>query len=173
MTIVHFVGIDPGKTGAITVLDQWGAIVVTARFDKLGSSRVVADALGPVMTSASIALEAVWARTGQGVTSMFTFGVEYGRIQGWLDAKGLEVSLHTSQSWQKWLPDASDPKSRVKVWVEQTYGLKRFIFDRCLVPHQGCMDATGIAEYQRRLSLGLIAAVPKRAKAVKRQPLKF
>ena len=47
-------------------------------------------------------LEKVHAMPGQGVTSMFNFGMGYGSIQGILAAAGIPVKLVTPQEWKKY-----------------------------------------------------------------------
>ena len=46
-------------------------------------------------------VEKVGAMTGQGVSSMFNFGMGYGVIQGALAAMGIPLHLVTPQKWKK------------------------------------------------------------------------
>lgn len=84
--MIH-VGIDPGTSGGVAALDDAGALLgvwdmptaeLGAKTDK-GHKRVVdaaalARILGSVGSPVCITLEAVYARSGEGVTSSFTFG---------------------------------------------------------------------------------------------------
>ena len=166
----YFVGIDPGITGGICVLSRAGALVVLERFNGSTPTDVMRNIFGGLgYTEIFVALESVHARPGQGVCSMFTFGVGYGRIQGFLDAHLVDYKLYPPQAWQRFLPQAATPKDRVRAWAVRKFELKDFIFEGCRVPHQGCMDAAGIAEYHRCIKLELLSA-PKDKKRKKKLP---
>lgn len=164
----HFIGIDPGMTGGIAVLDSEGAIVRLERFDHKDLCDVLFEVFSSLgSTTAHVAIERVHARPGQGVCSMFTFGTGYGRIQGWLAAKCIDFELHTPQAWQKILPISSTPKDRVKRWAVKKHTALPFIFAGCRIMHQGCLDAAAIAEYHRCITIGLIS-VPRVGRPKKR-----
>lgn len=93
-------------------------------------------------------LEQVGARPGQGVTSMFTFGVGYGMLWGlFLALEGaLSTVLVTPQVWQKHLTKSEIgdlPKQRALLAFEK-------LFPEIDTKHDGCVDAALIAEYGRR-----------------------
>jgi len=103
-------GIDPGQTGAISVLRNG----VPARiFDMPIMSRVrgggqeinaheLARILSEFSDSVSIAmLESVSALPGQGVSSMFRFGESFGAVKGVLGALEIPYNLVTPQRWKK------------------------------------------------------------------------
>mgnify|MGYP000868021981 FL=1 len=168
-----FVGIDCGVTGGVTALDQDGLLIKLARFDKKNPVEVMRSFFSELMADASVeeisvALEAVNSRSGQSVTSMFNFGVSYGKLQGFLEAFKLPYALYYPQTWQKWLPKASGPKDRVKAWALPKFTPDPFIFSGCRVPHQGCLDAAGIAEYHRAVTVGSLVR-PKPVRPVKRR----
>lgn len=168
-----FVGIDCGVTGGVTALDQDGLLIKLAKFDKANPVDVLRSFISELMADAtvgtiSVAMEAVGARPGQSVTSMFNFGVSYGRLQGFLEAFKLPYALYHPQAWQKWLPRASGPKDRVKAWALAKFTPDPFIFAGCRVPHQGCLDAAGVAEYHRAVTVGTIVR-PKPVSQKKRQ----
>lgn len=166
----YFIGIDPGATGAVAILDDAGNLFGVHRFNGENVSTVLRRVLGDLgYTEIFVAIEAVHARPGQGVCSMFTFGMGYGRIQGFLDAHLVDYKLYTPQAWQRFLPQAATPKDRVKAWAVRKFQLKDFIFEGCRVPHQGCMDAAAIAEYHRCIKLELLSA-PKDKKRKKKLP---
>ena len=170
----HFIGIDPGLTGGIAVLDSGGVVVRLERFDRRDLCDVmheVFDALGS--TTAHVALERVHARPGQGVCSMFTFGTGYGKIQGWLAAKCIDFELYTPQAWQRPLPLSSSPKDRVKKWALKNHTSLPFIFAGCRIMHQGCMDAAAIADYHRCILHELIDVPTKKVARKKLVEMKF
>lgn len=99
------IGIDPGATGAIVVLEDGQPIEwMEMPTMKIGSAtRVNASALSRFLMNyhAPVMLEAVHAMPGQGVTSMFNFGHSCGTIAGVLGALHLSVTLVTPQHWKK------------------------------------------------------------------------
>lgn len=169
-----FVGIDPGITGGISVLNSDGSICLLRRFNGRRVPEVLLEVFDSLeLTTATVAMERVHARPGQGVVSMFTFGTGYGVIQGWLEAKCIKFELYTPQSWQRSLPVCSTPKDRVKKWALKVYTEVPFIFAGCRVIHQGVMDATAIANYHLCLLKGQLPQ-PKNRTVKKRLPeMKF
>lgn len=147
-------GIDCGKSGACAVVDMNGANPRWAGFDREdGAVECIKRMLNwPVER---LAVEHVHAMPGQGVVSMFTFGVEVGKVHGTLTAMDRPFLIVTPQVWQRILPDGIDAKKRVRKFCEDTWGLDRFIPAGCRVPHQGGMDAAVIAEWCRRVTHGL------------------
>lgn len=103
------IGIDPGLTGAIAVLSDTGKFVAVHDMPvmKLGKSKK--NQVDPVALSelilgiapTSAVLEKVGAMPGQGVSSMFNFGMGYGVIQGVLAALWVDYALSTPQKWKK------------------------------------------------------------------------
>lgn len=94
----YFIGIDPGKTGAVAVLDAQGELVSVHDF---------CDALDPLISMRDkIAfgyLEEVHAMPKQGVVSTFTFGENFGWWKGVLTAMGVPFKTIRPQEWQKGL----------------------------------------------------------------------
>lgn len=173
-----YLGIDPGADGAYCLLDGQGNLVKRGRLREknLGLGD---DFFSFLLTitgkNARVGLERVGAMPGQGVSSMFSFGVSYGRVQGFLEAAGLPFELVSPQTWQRILPDVEGggPKDRVREFCRGKWGLEGFILERCCVPHQGAMDAAALADYLRRVDLGEVEAPKVRPKKVKRQPIKL
>lgn len=100
------IGIDPGASGAIVVMEgtsivEW-ALMPTI---KVGSNtRVNGAELAAMLRDFDAGhayLEQVGAMPGQGVTSMFTFGHAAGVASGVLAALAIPVTLVTPQSWKK------------------------------------------------------------------------
>jgi len=103
---MKILGIDPGLTGALVILDnknpiEWMRMPV---YMVGKSNRVNAAALAAFINDAKVdsaVIEQVGAMPGQGVTSMFTFGHACGTIMGVLGAIGIPHSLVTPQAWKK------------------------------------------------------------------------
>jgi len=167
-----FVGIDPGQTGGISILLPNSQLSVL-RFDGEDPLEVLDGISVALSFCPSVVLESVHAMPGQGVTSMFTFGVGFGRLQGWLTAKGVKFELYAPQTWQGFLPYADTPKAKVRLYCERRWGLDKFIFPGCRVPHQGCMDAACMAEFKRLVTIGEIEPPKVRKPSKRRQAIRI
>jgi crossover junction endodeoxyribonuclease RuvC len=109
-----WIGIDPGKSGAVALIQQDGEIVA----DWPGDAAGAADLLTTWRLEFQIvlvALERVHAMPGQGVKSMFTFGQNFGQWEGILAALSLPHLQPSPQDWQRGLVKASDgPDSKAR-----------------------------------------------------------
>lgn len=103
------IGIDPGCSGAIVVLDDCGVYQDSIFMPtvKVGTkSRVNGAAIASFLRSFDLTesqafLEQVGAMPGQGVSSMFTFGHAAGVVEGILQGLFIPYSLVTPQAWKK------------------------------------------------------------------------
>lgn len=98
---VRVIGLDPGKSGGIAVVGNG-----LAECWPMGATEGdVWDLLYDIRNNyggASMALlEKVHAMPGQGVTSMFNFGMNYGMLRAFLVAAGIPFETVTPQAWQK------------------------------------------------------------------------
>ena len=158
MSYRYFVGIDPGKGGAIAVIDQEGEnppwiedtptikVGKKTHFDVAGMS----DLLRRIDPTQAIAfVEKVGAMPGQGVTSMFNFGGNYFSWQMGLSCFRVPYELVTPQRWKKSLL-AGMPKgkgsSRQKAIA--LFPAQQEMFRR--VKDDGRAEALLIAEFARR-----------------------
>lgn len=106
MSTTRIVGIDPGAAGACVLLEagapvEW-MLMPVMREGK--ASRVNGAALASWLRAAgdvTVAVEAVHAMPGQGVSSMFSFGHSVGVVMGVLATLELPVMLLTPQAWKK------------------------------------------------------------------------
>jgi crossover junction endodeoxyribonuclease RuvC len=101
------IGIDPGMTGAIAVLE---GNILHACHDmptvkaRNGKNQVNIPELASILRQyrgETVFLEAVHAMPGQGVTSCFNFGMGFGAIQGIVQTLGIPMHLVTPQKWKK------------------------------------------------------------------------
>jgi crossover junction endodeoxyribonuclease RuvC len=112
----NFLGIDPGQTGALAVVNEREVLFVgdlpvhqlrvgkktRTELDLGGLCELLAKLTDPQTYKAEHAfIEGVAARPGQGVTSMFRFGFCAGAIVGVVTALRLPHSLILPQRWQK------------------------------------------------------------------------
>lgn len=104
------VGIDPGKSGGVAILDDTGAFVGGIRTPLLqhGKRDLVdirwigswVDNLMPRSGASHVVLEQVNAMPGQGVTSMFNFGRHTGAVEAYALSLGVPVTWVTPQKWK-------------------------------------------------------------------------
>jgi crossover junction endodeoxyribonuclease RuvC len=111
------IAIDPGAGGGIAWIDSDG-IAQAERMPE--NAAEVADLLRSIAATGQTmaVVESVHAMPGNGATSMFSFGQNFGVILGCLAALGIPHYLETPQRWQKRVgvmpSDKTERKSRLK-----------------------------------------------------------
>ncbi len=146
--MVNFIGIDPGKSGALAVISENGIVGVTV-FDE----EKYADILGAVWNgkgNAICCLEHVGAMPGQGVTSMFSFGENFGFIQGLLKANGIPYQLVRPQKWKKEFSITANKNTSIEVCKRLFPNVSLLPTERCRKDHDGMAEALLMAEFARR-----------------------
>lgn len=153
MAYQTFIGIDPGATGAIAAISPTGITFIDCPVVKMSGKTkpnptLMASELKQLITPDSIIIiENVHAMPGQGVTSMFSFGMGYGCWLGIITALNIPVEFISPQSWKKYYGLSTDKEaSRVKalqLFPCQAAELK-------LKKHHGRAEALLLAEYLRR-----------------------
>lgn len=103
--MIH-VGIDPGKTGAIAILDGDALVAVHDMpvIDGQVLAALVAQLLGVFSRPLRVqhaTVERVAARPGQGVSSTFGFGFSAGVVHGVLGALLIPVDIVTPVAWKR------------------------------------------------------------------------
>ncbi len=162
-----FCGVDPGKDGALVVLEYHAHSVVptfipfdeTAYADKLSqlspAGRSVADReLDELMHVEApepfCVVEHVNAMPGQGVTSCFSFGQNFGFILGLLTAFRIPYELVRPQRWKKEFGCTSDKNTSIAVAQRLFPGVDLRRTPKCTKPHDGISEALLLAEWGRR-----------------------
>lgn len=110
------VGIDPGLTGAMVLLNAEGQIVAFSDmpvFTIDGKNRVNVHGVGTLLSQynadgARAVIEQVGAMPGQGVSSMFNFGFAAGAVHGAVGAIGMPLQTVTPQKWKKYFGLSKD-----------------------------------------------------------------
>lgn len=109
----YFIGVDPGASGAIAVLDRDSDIVQIFDMPTLETKvgRAIKKKVNPQAITAELRifkearvdaiLELVGAMPGQGVTSMFNFGRSLGIIEGVLAGMDVPYEMVTPTVWKK------------------------------------------------------------------------
>ena len=105
-----FIGIDPGKSGAMAIID--GQNVKLVPFDEY---EYISALTSYDPHQCFCILERVGAMPKQGVTSSFNFGANYGWIQGMLWTLGIPFELVTPQKWKKEFGVTSDKNTSIAV----------------------------------------------------------
>lgn len=150
-------GIDPGKTGALSILYDNG---VVRSFDvpmiKLKGKEKPAwsewasgwstalDMLGPDM----IMIEDISARPGQGVTSMFTFGRTLGFAHALATSAKAPIHFVTPSVWKGKLGLLNSDKNASREKARTLFPRSAELFN--LVKHDGRAEAALLAYYGRK-----------------------
>lgn len=141
-----YIGIDPGKTGALAIIhkDQ----IKIAPYDP----RVYIAALNTFACrdDSICCLEHVSAMPGQGVTSMFHFGENFGWIQGVLEAFGIRYELVRPQKWKKEFSITGNKNSSIAVCKRLFPDVSLRRTDKCRKDDDNMAEALLLAEYARR-----------------------
>ncbi len=100
---MHYIGIDPGKAGGIAVLWEGGR---EEAWDMPEDERGMVQLFQTIMAGKQprafkCALEKAQAMPGQGVTSMFNYGVSFGILRGVLASFSISTQFVTPRKWQK------------------------------------------------------------------------
>lgn len=160
--MVNILGIDPGLTGGMAIVDEHGAFIsatVMPRGEKFIDLPALHSYFAALVTEQyKVYLENVHSMPSQGVASSFKFGRVFGAIEGMLCSLGFNYTLITPQKWQKTvhLPEDREripnPKDRALASYTRLFpNVDLRASDRCKIPHKGLVDALLIAEAGRRM----------------------
>ena len=94
---MKFIGIDPGKSGGIAIIEEDGAFTIKMP----ETEKDLFEYLRDNAHNAFCLIEQVHAMPGQGVTSMFNFGMSYGALRMAIIAAEIPFQTVTPQRWQK------------------------------------------------------------------------
>ena len=146
-------GIDPGKDGCLAILGYRDAPILVP-FDEAEYAdwlrRLTLVARNDVGGRVSCVVEHVGAMPGQGVTSCFSFGQNFGFILGLLTAFCIPYELVRPQKWKKEFSCTSDKNTSIEVAQRMFPGVDLRRTPRCSKPHDGVCEAILMAEYCRR-----------------------
>ena len=118
-----YIGIDPGKSGGICFLD--GDEIKSFKCPETTHDMTEELILTKDIRKCTAIVEKVWSFPGQGVTSSFNFGYNYGLWVGILSALKIPYVLHPPGKWMKYysIPkmEKKDRKNYLKQLAQQMY----------------------------------------------------
>ena len=145
-----YVGIDPGKKGAMAIIGHSNATGETYMckiipYDPQEYIKALKQYNG-----ATVCIEQVHSISKQGIASSFTFGVMYGWLLGMLDTIGVSYQAVSPQKWKKEYGLNSDKAKSIEVChrLFPNVSLKRT--ERCKKDDDGFAESLLLAEYARR-----------------------
>jgi len=143
----YFIGIDPGTSGALSFFNDDMSDCGSVAYDE-EAYRATLEELA--FHECTCCLEQVHSFSGQGVSSTFTFGMNFGIIKGMLKAFRIPYQEIPPQRWKKEFGLNSDKQKSVEVahHLFPTWELKRS--ERCKKEHDGIAESLLMAEYARR-----------------------
>ena len=171
----YYIGIDPGKNGALVLLDDnkfiaW-CVMPTTKDNEIDAHQLGCWVKTWTQSDYNCVLEDVHSIFGMSAKSNFQFGRALGILEGVLASNDIKVTKITPKVWQKeiWgntLPISTDTGKKLKSGLPQLkidtkatslLVAKQLFPDvnllattRSKVPHDGLVDALLIAEYCRR-----------------------
>ena len=122
-----YIGIDPGKAGAVCFLmgDQIKTIKCPKTTHDMAEDLIDIEKTSMFLSGITAVVEKVHAFPGQGVTSCFNFGYNYGVWLGILSALKIPYKLVSPQKWMKHYSvpkmEKKDRKHYLKQLAQQMY----------------------------------------------------
>lgn len=147
------IGIDPGISGAVAVVNQAGEVLVwnMPTIEVRGKRRISAvglrDLLVNIGSALMVVVEDVQGVQGSGATSAFNFGRGAGVIEGLLVALDRPHTYVTPQRWTKDLGVGAD-KGAHRLMAQRLWPFDADLFGR--VKDDGCADAALLAHWWMR-----------------------
>ena len=99
-----YIGIDPGISGGITVIDEEGSIFAY-KCPKSSEDMALTFQICMGNTSSDnimLLMERVWARPGNAVRAAFTYGVNYGQWLGISSSHEIKMNTVIPAKWITW-----------------------------------------------------------------------
>ena len=151
---MNFIGIDPGKSGAIAIIREDGT-VDTAVFSEEAYRLLIKqykDETFAVVEQVGFVLKGVKFSSN----AIFNFGANFGFIQGLLYSHGVPYQTVRPHIWKKHFGLSKDKSLSIQCAKRLFPNVSLYRTDRCTIAHDGIAEALLMAEYARRLHNGLI-----------------
>lgn len=154
--MTNIIGIDPGITGGIAVLNLITGELISAldmpvEIAKAGKKRISAINLSDIIIKYNTVIafvEQVGAMPGQGVSSMFNFGRSLGVIEGVLAGLRVPIRYVTPQKWKAHAGMIGSEKGFERTVATQIWPNCAHFFSK--VKDSGRADAALIARYGQK-----------------------
>jgi hypothetical protein len=144
--MMTYIGIDPGKHGAVAVMYSDGSITVMPMHDR--TMITVMRTLSGI--PCRCCLEKVHAMPKQGVASTFTFGEGYGYVKGVLESFNISYQEIPPERWKKEFGLNTDKKKSIEVCRQLFPDVDLRPTERCRTDNDGMAEAVLMVEYARR-----------------------
>ena len=142
-----YMGVDPGQSGAIVVIDRDGACKGRIKLSETATD--IADAVAGWSPDVYICMfEKVHSMPGQGVSSTFKFGTSFGFCMGLLTSAKVRYEMVTPHTWQMRMKCKTGGDKNI------TKAAAQRLFPGDKITH-AFADAYFLAEYARRHALGI------------------
>ena len=141
-----WIGIDPGKSGAMAVIQDNDVAVIP--FNQDDYIRYLKDIKHNYPCVCCI--EDVHSLPREGVTSAHNFGRSVGWLLGMLDAIGIPYQLITPQRWKKEFGLTSDKAKSIEVCRRLFPGVSLKRTERSKKDDDNCAEACLLALYAKR-----------------------
>ena len=149
----YFIGIDPGKSGAMAIIHVGNTGVLSVTITPFDEERYIRELKEIHINTGDkcvACLERVGAMPNQGVKSMFTFGTNYGFIQGLLAMKRIPYETIPPQKWKKEYSLGKDKSASVATAKKLFPDVSLLPTDKSKKENDGMAEALLMAEYARR-----------------------
>jgi hypothetical protein len=178
---VRILAFDPGISGGYAILD--GFIVVTRgrmpidKNLKNKKSTINLDEVGHLMVNNRpdvVVLERQAPRPGEGVSSAWTSGYNFGLLFATASAIVNNIVLVAPRTWATKLHDpespTEDPKARSLEVAKKLFPLEDFLAtERSSKPHEGIIDALLIAYWYNQYGQFIVEKEPKQKRQSKKK----
>lgn len=157
-TVVKFiVGIDPGKDGAIAVLNRDGEVVDLAGMPLDSDFQVETSRINLFSdTNESFCfIEKAFCMPRQGAPATFTCGLNYGKLLAIIEFLKTPYTVISAQKWKKYFGLLKkDKKASVAIACKLFPNHKKLFYTSRGRILDGIAEAVLIAEYGRRVLIG-------------------
>jgi len=155
-TAAAHIGIDPGLTGAIAVLDDAGSLLalhdMPTQATTTGRNEISASALADLLRqypNTPATIERVGARPGEGAVGAFSFGHGFGTVLAVLATLSHPTRLVQPAVWKRWaaIPPGADKQASIGTAARMVPSAASHL---TLRKHDGRADALLIGLYGLR-----------------------
>ena len=147
------IGIDPGLSGAIAVLNDDGTLLalhdMPTQATTTNRREISASALADLLRQypgAACTVERIGPRPGEGAVGAFSFGHGFGSVLAVLACLGHPVRLAQPATWKRWagIPAGADKQASIGTAARMVPSAASYL---TLKKHDGRADAVLIAAY--------------------------